>query len=1338
MIRYLLFLFLTLVFITKIEAQPCVASNVKIKFTPTKICPGQQLTAVITKSNIYFGTGNVFTLQLSDASGGFGSPTNIGSITDTIPDTIFYELPFPTLPGNGYKLRITTTSPAHNCYISDSSLTVYPKPNPSFTFPNDSQCYKYHRYNFTSTSTISSGTITKYVWNWTDGSNNDTISTNTISHRYKFYNTFFNTELKVFSDKGCTDILKRQVNIKEMPNIETVINDNVQCLKGNLFKFNSASYSYTSPFSFASWLFGDGSSMVPNIDSAQHTYTTSNFFYVSQINGLANGCIDTAQSFLSVNPHPIAKITTNDTDQCLVGNQFIFESGTTVSNGLPILNDWTIDASVDYLLKDSVHYNYKTQGNRTIRLISTTDDGADACADTTYQKILVNPMPKVLVTNYDNTLCSKGNVFRFKAKSTIATGTVSHNWTFGDAGTATNLDSVTHTYAAAGTYVTEVKAISNKGCRDSIKTTSIVKPSPNASFTTNNNTQCLKINGFKLKSTSSISSGTYTRAWRIDDGQSFNGVDSIQFKLAAVGTYAAKLVLVSNQNCKDSIVDSLKVLAMPQPAFNINNSSQCFRKNFFTFTDNSVFPGGTITNNEWRFDDGDTTINQALVNHQYLAEADYNVALLTYGNNGCVDTAFNIVNVYPHPNTNFVINNPGQCVNSNSFVFSSATFISTGNFTNKWLFGDGTFSNQFTGVTKKYTKDSTYIVTNIAFSDHSCPDTLTKTITVYPKPKGSFTINNDKQCKLGNNFVFNAVTAIKYGTYTMAWNFGDGNVDGNFANTSHKYTNPTLYKVRLISTSNYNCNDTVIKDARVYPMPVASYNANKVSSCLQGNNFDFIANSTVSGNGSIKHFWDFGVNTLTNDTANIQNPNYSYTTEGNYTVTLISSTVTGSCKDTTTKGIVVYPTPIPSFTIDNNQQCFLNNNFNFASTSNIASGTINTTNWTFGDLTTGTGVNVAHSYIKVDSFNVIMTLTSDNLCSESDTAMVYVRPMPVADFTINPKESCLKGNRFNISNKSKITNGVIASYQFYYGNGDSATVAAPPAYSYPANGTYPILLKVTTNYGCWDTATAIVEVDPNPTLDFTANDVCLLRDSTVFTNNSNINPGFIASYKWTFGDGKTISTLQSPKHMYKRTGQFTVTLSVKTDKGCLDTLVKLLYANVNPGPTAKFTYQKLRSWENEVDIQYIDSSRGANSWFWNFSAMGTSTNQNPLLLYTDTVTQKTSLIVTNIFGCKDTSIQSLFIAPDVIYYMPNAFSPGNDDQINDFFKPRGLSYAKSYKFVIFNRWGEIMFKTDNPQLGWDGSFEGDYVEQGIYFYRLEFVGSDDLRHEEEGNIMILR
>ncbi|HEY1047996.1 MAG TPA: PKD domain-containing protein, partial [Bacteroidia bacterium] len=459
-------------------------------------------------------------------------------------------------------------------------------------------------------------------------------------------------------------------------------------------------------------------------------------------------------------------------------------------------------------------------------------------------------------------------------------------------------------------------------------------------------------------------------------------------------------------------------------------------------------------------------------------------------------------------------------------------------------------------------------------------------------------------------------------------------------------------------------------------------------------------------------------------------------TDGSFTVRMISSTNIGQCKDTMDKVMTVFPMPVASFIVDNDKQCFLNNVFNFNSTSNVSSGTIDAYDWKMGDNTSSNISSPVKSYTKVDSFRVRLLVTTDKGCTDSFASKVYVYPMPVASFSLNRKFSCLLKNSFLITNKSSIPNGgTIALYQYYYGNNDSSLLKDPVAYSYPASGQYTIMQRVTSDKGCWDTATSVVTINPNPNLAFTVDSVCF-KDSSIFVNNSTIVSGTIDQWKWIFGDGKT-STLQSPKHKYKAVGVYDITLIAVTNSLCTDTLKKVGAAKVNANPKAGFYYTKQRSWENEVDIQYTDTSLGAQSWKWDFASMGTSTDQNPKLYYVDTLTQLTRLIVTNSVGCSDTTTKLIFIAPDVVYYMPSAFTP-NDDNINETFKPIGLSYAINYKFIVFNRWGEILFKTDNPQLGWDGKFDGELVEQDLYFYRLEFVGVDELRHEEKGNIMILR
>ena len=1315
------------------------AQGINITFSPSSICPGTAITISFTKNGIFFSPGNTFKIELSDSSGSFTSATTLKTIIDTVLTTQVIELPKATLPGNKYKIRVTSTNPAVTCYTSNASLTVYPKPNVSYNVLNDNQCFKYNKYNFVSTSSISSGSITKYIWNWDDGTKLDTFTVGTASHKFKYFYPYYYPKLTLVSNNGCKDSASIQINMKESPNIITEFNDTIQCFRGNFYIIKSLTSPSTGIITAMSFNFGDGSPTVSNLDSVTHKYASAGTYLVRQINTHSNGCKDTNDLACLVNVHPKAKINTNDTDQCLTGNRFIYQSQSTITNGLPLINYWSLGSGATRDQQDTAQITYTTAANRQVRLISISDDGADGCSDTAYQNILVNPMPKAIVVNVDDDQCFKYNKFKFIGKSTIAYGTVSHSWNFGDLSTMTGKDTALHTYTNDGAYSVKMTATSNKGCTDTIRTPLNVRPTPVPGFTVNNITQCFKYHEYKAKSSSTITTGTFTKLWLLSDGADYTNVDSITHLFNSDGRYKLTLIVNSNYNCKDTIADSLFVLPMPVSDFSVNNTDQCFEGNKFTYTDNSTFSAGTLTGNKWLFGDGASATNVNPVNHTYTAESAYKPGLIVYGNNGCFDTSFVDIKVYPHPGSDFIINDTGQCVNNNNFLFTNNTFISEGAFTNRWFFGDGSAYVDALNGTKKYTKDSTYIVKVISYSDRNCTDTAWKTVTVFPKAKTNFTINNPQQCILGNAFSFVSTTTLKRGTYTTNWQYGDGNILNNSSTANHSYFGVSSYNVKLISQTNEGCMDTLIKQVKTLPMPNADFTYNYNKKCLTGNDFQFNAISTVSNNTPMNHKWYFGDG---DSTINFTFASNTYATDGQYKVRLITATNIGGCKDTMDKFMDVYPMPAASFIIDRDKQCYLGNNFIFGSTSTISTGTIDFTDWTFGDNTTSTIASPSKSYTKVDSFKVKLVVTSNYGCIDSASRKVYVYPMPSAGFTSNKKSSCFKKNSFNFTNKATIGNGgTIAQYQYYfdalnYPATDSSSLPSPLNYSYPNSGYFQVMQKVTSDKGCWDTASLYITVNPNPQLDFTVDSVCL-KDSSIFINNSSIAAGGnITSWKWLFGDGK-ISTLQAPKHKYKNVGIYDVKLIANTNLGCVDTLTNLAIAKVNPNPKAGFYITKERSWENEVDIQYHDTSSGAISWKWNFSSMGTSTDQNPKLFYIDTLTQPTSLIVTNIYGCRDTSFKILFISPDVVYYLPTAFTP-NDDNINETFKPIGLAYAVDYTFVIFNRWGDILFKTNNPQQGWDGKYQSELVEQGLYFYRLEFIGADELRHEEKGNVMILR
>jgi gliding motility-associated-like protein len=1303
------------------------SQSISIDFNPKSICPGSNLLIDFTKNNIYYNNGNTFTIQLSDAVGNFGSPITLSSVNDTVITTVLAELPKLLPQGTGYKIRIVSNSPA-STFVSTPSLTVHPRPVASYNFANDSQCYTWHNYQFTSNSSIPIGTIDSYIWYWGDGSTDTTTST-TISHRFNNFLFYYYPKLTVVSNLGCTDSVSKQVNIKESIRVLTEFNDTIQCLKGNLFTIQSRSDIYLGSITYKSWLV-TGGSLIENIDSFSRSFSNDGIYQVRQINHHSNGCKDTNVLACLVNEHPIAKITTNDTDQCLTNNYFTFESESTINNGLPLLNYWNINNTEYRNELDTIHKSFSTFGNRTIELITFSDDGEDGCSDTVTQLVLINPLPVSKILNLDGTKCFKDNLFRFKSTSTIPYGSITSNWNFGDMQIQNSSDSISHQYGTSGTFTVKLNSISNKGCLDSTTTNVTVLPSPISDFVVKKDTMCFKYNLIEAKSTSSLSSGTYTREWFLSTGVDYINVDSIKHKFNTHGNYTINLALNSNLGCKDTANQQITILPSPTSQYNINNSEQCLRGNNFNFTDISNFTFGTLIGNKWINGDGTFNNNTSTNSKTYTSDDEFQTALIVYANNGCFDTSFQKIQVYPHPITNFNINNSAQCINNQNFVFTPNSFITTGTFSNRWFFGDGS-SSLLNNPSKKYTKDTTYTVINVTFSNIGCTDTARKNVTIHPKSSTNFTINNDLQCLLGNNFNFNSTTTLKSGTFSLNWTFGNGNIAGNDQSVSQSYINPQFYSVRLISTTNNNCLDTSTKQIRVLPMPVADYNFNYNKHCLLNNNFEFNTTSTLSGGLTMNHKWFFG-----NGDSLINNlsASKSYLMPGIYTVSLISSSNIGSCRDTAEKSFEVFHMPVASFTIDNNRQCLKDNTFQFNSTSTVSAGSIDVTNWRFGDNTSSNISNPTKTYINSDSFRVSLIVLSNNGCIDSTFKKVHINPMPVANFDITPKTTCFRDNSIRIINKSTMTNGSISEHKFYFGDGDSVSNENPLNHSYLSSGDFKILLKVSTINNCSDTTSRMVSIRPNPDLNFEVDDVCL-KDSTEFNNYSTIASGNITSWRWFFGNGRS-STLFSPKHKYRDTGSYDIKLIATTDEGCVDTLFIPGAAVVHPNPKSRFTYEKIRSWENEVDLQYRDLSTDAVSWNWNFSSMGFSNDQNPLLFYNDTLTQKTTLIISNIFGCSDTSTQILFIMPDVTYYVPTSFSP-NDDNINEIFKPKGLAFALEYRFLVFNRWGEVIFDTRDPQIGWDGKYNNQVVEQGLYFYRIEFIGADEKRNEEKGNVYVI-
>jgi gliding motility-associated-like protein len=135
----------------------------------------------------------------------------------------------------------------------------------------------------------------------------------------------------------------------------------------------------------------------------------------------------------------------------------------------------------------------------------------------------------------------------------------------------------------------------------------------------------------------------------------------------------------------------------------------------------------------------------------------------------------------------------------------------------------------------------------------------------------------------------------------------------------------------------------------------------------------------------------------------------------------------------------------------------------------------------------------------------------------------------------------------------------------------------------------------------------------------------------------------------------------------------------------------------------------------------------------------TSTQVDPMFRYgPDTADYMVTLTVTTNYGCTDQFSYPVIVGPDLIVYIPNAFTPTNSGPTeNEGFKAliKGEKYSE---MLIFNRWGEIMFQTTDKNEKWDGTYKGEPAQQDVYAYLLKVTALDDEIYTYSGTITLIR
>ncbi|MEW6469819.1 MAG: PKD domain-containing protein [Bacteroidota bacterium] len=402
--------------------------------------------------------------------------------------------------------------------------------------------------------------------------------------------------------------------------------------------------------------------------------------------------------------------------------------------------------------------------------------------------------------------------------------------------------------------------------------------------------------------------------------------------------------------------------------------------------------------------------------------------------------------------------------------------------------------------------------------------------------------------------------------------------------------------------------------------PSASFTANTVSGCapltVQFNNTSVNA---------LNYSWSFG----NGNVSTLANPANVYTLPGTYTVKLFAYGANNTTDTAVYSNyIIVFPNPSASFTVSAPASCLDGNSFAFTNTSTGAATYL----WDFGDGNTSTQQHPVHSYSASGIYTVKLIASNSNGCTDlhivSNCVTIY--PEPATSFTVNTNSACNPGQVFQFTNTTPSVTGLL----WNFGDGNTST-AANPSHTYAANGNYSVSLITTNSNGCTDTLLQnnyISVGSPLPLFTSSVSSGCAPLNVSFACQNQNA-----IAWSWNLGDGNT-STQQNPAHTYTATGSFNVSLTVTLQGNCTSTLTQANMIATPPNAIPNFNWTVISPC-NPYKVQFNNLSQGATSYLWEFGDGNTSTQANPVHIYTGSGSFNVKLHAYNSAGC-DSVFQS--------------------------------------------------------------------------------------------------
>ncbi len=545
-----------------------------------------------------------------------------------------------------------------------------------------------------------------------------------------------------------------------------------------------------------------------------------------------------------------------------------------------------------------------------------------------------------------------------------------------------------------------------------------------------------------------------------------------------------------------------------------------------------------------------------------------------------------------------------------------------------WDFGDSG-SSSVQNPSHTYTGGGTFDVTLTVTDAQSNFDSITQQVVVLEPPTAAFS-TSPVPAIVNEPVQFTELSTVPVGTIvSWDWDFDDG-ATSNLQNPAHTFTDDGIFDVTLTATDNNGLSRSTTQPVLVAVRPTADFSAS-LNNVI---GVDVVFTDLSTDDGLLTDwFWQFGDGATSTE----QNPTHAYASAGTFDVTLTATDDDGAT-DTITMQVAVGvgDPPVAGFSLF---PLFpvANESVQFTDESSDPDNQIVSYLYEFGDGSSSTEPNPAHTYLSPGNVDATLTVT-DEAGNEGVLTIVGipVRARPVADFSSPASTSVGVPNAFD--NLSTDEDGTIVAYAWDFGDGNTSTEESP-THPYGVAGNFTVSLTVTDSHGLTASTSQPIQVLAGgaPVADFSFAPIDPSVGVDVGFTDLSTDDGGIAGWDWDFGDGGS-STEQNPTHAFSTLDTFTVTLTVTDTDGLANAISQDVTVGAGAAPVAAFT-PAAPFVEGDV-TQFNDESTDPDnrivSWLWSFGDGGSSTEQNPGHMYTARGLVDVSLTVTDEAGNPDT------------------------------------------------------------------------------------------------------